>query len=128
MREGSGVLMVCGGEGSNLSLRKVLNDAGIHVRIARSCAEARLALGDLNVAQVLFSDTTLPDGTWTDVVSLAAEQKRRVPVVVVSRVVDINLYITALEKGAYDFIVPPFYHQDVLHVLKCAAVGTLAAA
>ena len=57
---------------------------------------------------------------------LAAAGGRQVPVIVVSRVVEINLYIDALEKGASDFIVPPFYHQDISHVLKCAVQANVA--
>lgn len=120
MREQSGVLMVSCGDAANLALRKVLNDAGIHVRTARSYAEAQVVLKSCNVPAVLFSDTALPDGTWADILALATEEGRHVPVVVVSRVVDINLYINALEKGASDFIVPPFYLQDISYVLKGA--------
>jgi DNA-binding NtrC family response regulator len=126
MQEESSVLMVSGGEGTNLALRKVLNEAGIHVCLVRSCAEAQTVLKGLTRPAVLFSDTALPDGTWADVLALANQAERHVPVVVVSRVVDINLYISALEKGASDFIVPPFYHQDISHILKCAAENGVA--
>jgi len=121
MKPGSSVLLVSAGGGTHTALRSVLDDAGVPVRFARSCAEAQKIIKDLRIPAVLFSDTDLPDGTWMDVLALATQGQRRLPVVVVSRVVDINLYITALESGASDFIVPPFFRQDIAHVLQCAA-------
>jgi len=121
MKPGSSVLLASGGGGTHLALKKVLDEAGMHVCLAGSCAEVQNVLKALKVPAVLFSDTALPDGTWMDVLSLATQTGRRVPVIVVSRVVDINLYITVLENGASDFIVPPFYQQDISHVLRCAA-------
>lgn len=133
MQEDSSVLMVSGGEATEMALRKVLNEAGIHVHMVRNCAEARFVLKEITVPAVLFSDAVLPDGTWADILALATEGELQIPVVVVSRDVDINLYISALEKGASDFIVPPFYQKDIAHVLKCAirkgvAIQALAAA
>jgi len=125
MRQESSVLMVCGGGELHLALRKVLNEAGMQVRLVQSCAEVQRTLEEFSVPAALFSDTSLPDGTWADILALATQGARQVPVIVVSRVVDINLYINVLEKGASDFIVPPFYCQDILHVLKCSTQASL---
>ncbi len=121
MKQGSSVLLVSAGGGTHAALRNVLKDTGVDVHFAGSCAEAQKILNDLKIPAVLFADTDLPDGTWMDVLALAKRAHQRVPVVVVSRVVDVNLYITTLESGASDFIVPPFYRQDISHVLQCAA-------
>jgi|YelNatPaOPRAMG01_1025707.scaffolds.fasta_scaffold43379_2 FixJ family two-component response regulator len=121
MRRDDGcVVMVSDGDGTGLTLQKLLKEAGVRVQMYRTCAQVRQVLDGPNSPTVLFSDTSLPDGTWIDVLTLVLERNRHVPVIVVSRVVDINLYINALEKGASDFIVPPFYLQDIWHVLKCA--------
>jgi FixJ family two-component response regulator len=42
------------------------------------------------------------------VLNLASLHGRAIPVIVVSRVVDIDLYLTTLESGASDFFVAPF--------------------
>lgn len=126
MKEGSCVLMVSSDGGTHVALRKVLSAAGVPVRLVRTCAEARAILESFGNPVALFSDIMLADGTWADVLDLATEGDRQVPVIVVSRVVDIDLYINALEKGASDFIVPPFYHQDISHVLKCAVQANVA--
>ena len=127
MLRGSSVLMVCGEQKIQLALGNILSEAGIHVRLVQSCAEARRALKVSSVPAALFTDMSLPDGTWADILDLAVAGERQVPVIVVSRVVDINLYINALEQGATDFIVPPFFYQDVLHVLKCSTSAGVAA-
>jgi FixJ family two-component response regulator len=38
----------------------------------------------------------------------------------VSRVVDIDLYLTTLESGISDFIVPPFSAADLAYLLDTA--------
>ena len=125
MQLGNTVLIVSGG-GVDLELGKVLNDAGVTVRLAKTCAEARDVVAKCDVPCVLFSDVSLPDGTWIDILTLANEGERNIPVILLSRVVDIALYISALEAGACDFVVPPYYHQDIAHILKCAANEGLA--
>jgi len=114
------VLMVSTTGKGDLQLRKVLNEAGMHVRLAESCAEARRVMASAAPPSIVFCDALLPDGTWADILTLATRGARQIPVIVVSRVVDIDLYINALEMGADDFIVPPFYRGDISHVLKCA--------
>ena len=121
MLSGSTALIVSGGGGTDLALRKALNEAGVQVRIVGSCAEARQVLAGAHAPIAVFSDAILPDGSWMDVLAVAEQGGQEVPVIVVSRVLDINLYMDALEKGAADLIVPPFHHQNISDVLKCAA-------
>jgi DNA-binding NtrC family response regulator len=120
------VLMVSTAGGIDIPLRKVLNDAGMHVRVVGSCSEALQILTSLSPPAIVFCDASLPDGTWADILAFASGESTHVPVIVVSRVVDINLYINALERGAADFIVPPFYPQDLSHVMSCAMGGNVA--
>jgi FixJ family two-component response regulator len=52
--------------------------------------------------------------------SLPTAASAALPVIVVSRVVDIDLYLTTLESGASDFIVPPFSAADLAYLLDTA--------
>ena len=126
MLQENSALMVSAAGRDNLLLRRLLNEAGMHVRLAGSCSEALQVLTSAFPPSIVFCDTLLPDGSWTDILAVAGGESTHIPVIVVSRVVDINLYINALEQGAADFIVPPFYPQDLLHVLSCA-IGQNAA-
>jgi two-component system, OmpR family, response regulator len=120
MLQKNSVVVVSGSGEIDLQLSRALHAAGVAVRVVRSCAEAQELLNKRSVPSVLFCDASLPDGTWADILSFAAAARTRVPVVVVSRLVDIDLYLDALEHGAADFIVPPFCQQDVSHVMSCA--------
>lgn len=120
------VLMVSATGNDDFVLRKVLNEAGMHVRLAASCAEALEVMMGLTPPSIVFSDATLPDGTWADILAFAGGGSSRIPVIVVSRVVDVNLYINTIEQGAADFVVPPFCRQDISHVMSCAMRENLA--
>ena len=100
-------------------LELVLNGQGIKTYRARSSAEVVVLLEHPDSPQMIFTDTTFPDGTWADALSLAT--RHFVPAIVVSRRMDLKLYVDSLERGAFDFIVPPFVSADLAHIVKCAA-------
>ena len=43
----------------------------------------------------------------------------------VSRLVDVSLYVDTMEGGAFDFIVPPLSANELAHVVKCAVENVL---
>ena len=53
-----------------------------------------------------------------DVVKAAKAAPGSTPVIVVSRVVDIPLYLDVLESGAYDFIVPPLTSAELAPMIR----------
>lgn len=53
--------------------------------------------------------------------NLAAEAVEPTSITVVSRIVDIKLYLEGIECGAFDFVVPPFAGPEVDHVLRHGA-------
>ena len=105
----------------NVALKLALHGTGIQTRHVRSCAEARQVLARLPCPHVIFTDSTLPDGTWADIVSLADQCPRPLNVVVASPELDVDLYLKVLEGGVFDFIVPPFAGADLLHIVNCIA-------
>lgn len=126
MLQGRTALIVSAATGVDNSLRKALNEAGMPVYLARSCAEARRILTIFSPPAVVFCGESLPDGTWNDILTSADPEASEVPFIVISNMVDINLYIDALEEGAADFIVPSIYRQGISHVLSCAMGENLA--
>ena len=87
---------------------------------ARTCQEALHLLDGVDPPHLVFTDTTLPDGNWDDVLSLAAKAAEAVNVIVVARIADMRVYIDTIERGACDFITPPFVASDLAHVVRCA--------
>ena len=98
-----------------------LQHEGIIVHQARTWQAAAAELKRADPPQLVFSDSTLRDCNWTDIVRLAERASQPVNVIVVTRVMDTKLYLEALEGGAFDFIVPPFASLDLAHVVRCAA-------
>ena len=108
-------------------LKFVLEGQGIETSRVRTCAEAEAVMTRAVPPLLIFTDTILMDGTWADVAALAEKENPALSVIVVSRQVDIPLYLDALESGASDFIVPPFQVADVGYVVQGALRGSWVA-
>jgi len=121
MKEIISALVVYHRSGPLCALQQCLESLSIRTVHAQSCGEVWQALTGMNPPHLVFTDTTLADGTWADVTALAAKAAMAVDVIVVSRLVDTRLYVDAIEAGAFDFIVPPFATADLSYVVRCAA-------
>ena len=97
-----------------------LERQGMRTLHAESRAQAKLMLGGLNPAPLVFTDTQLPDGTWADILSMAEKAAQPVNVIVVARVVNTRFYVEAIETGAFDFLAPPFNATDLAYVVRSA--------
>jgi len=90
---------------------------GIKAGQAAGCCEVPEFIRKPAPPDIIFANTNLPDGNWKDVRRMATTASRTVPVV------DIHLYLNALEGGAVDFIVPPFQPPDLAFVIESALQG-----
>lgn len=104
-------------------LRLLLEWQGIETSRARSCAEAETLLRSPEPHLLVMTEPVLADGTWAEILDLARRSSSPTPVVVVSRYVDVDLYLDVLEKGGSDFIVPPFYASDLAYVVNGAILS-----
>jgi DNA-binding NtrC family response regulator len=101
------------------SLKTALKELPVDTCSVQSLDEARRLIPQTH-PHVVFTDTTLPDGSWKDVIHLAEESEAAVNVIVVGGKLDIEFYISALENGAFDFVLPPFEHDSLDFVVKSA--------
>jgi DNA-binding NtrC family response regulator len=101
-------------------LKQALEGRSIKVNWLQNYREALPVLREADPPHLVFTEALLPDGTWADVVKLALEALKPVKVIVVSRLVDIRLYVDTMVGGAFDFIVPPMASDELAHVLACA--------
>lgn len=104
-------------------LGPILDQLGVSFIRARTCSEAAQLLARDRSPHLLFCDTILPDGNWNDVLELSARAPGPVSVIVVARFVNIRFYVEVIERGAFDFITPPFAGSDLSHVVRCAAAN-----
>src|SRR5208282_4807918 len=108
------------------ALRLVLEEQSIGILTAKNCGEAALALWSDSPPHLVFTEIQLVDGNWADVLGLAAKASAPVNVIVVSPFVDIGFYVQTIERGAFDFIVPPLSDPELLHVVRIAAENALS--
>lgn len=101
-------------------LVEVLVRLGTEVIHARNCQEAKRLFKVEKSIDLLFTGADLPDGNWEDMLILAAQSRSYLPVIVVSKMVDIEFYLEALGSGAFDFITPPFLTSDMAHIIRSA--------
>jgi DNA-binding response OmpR family regulator len=101
-------------------VERMLLDQGVRTRRVRNFSEARAALREPVQPSLVLTGTAFPDGTWFDVLEAARAGVAEVPVIVVSALVDISLYLDVLETGAHDFIVPPLTSVEFAHVIRAA--------
>jgi len=119
------ILLAHNGTSHMRALRFALEEQSIKWQHVKSCQDLRRTLDEIRHPCVIFTDVALPDGTWTDVLAITTRTRIPVNVVLVARLADTRLYVEAIEKGAFDFVVPPFSGQDLNHVLRCAVDGVV---
>ncbi len=108
------------------ALRMALEEQSIEIFTAKNCFEAALALWSDCPPHLVFTDVQLTDGKWADVLTLATKASEAVNVIVVAPFADVSFYVEAIERGAFDFIVPPLSGPELLHVVRIAAENALS--
>lgn len=102
------------------ALRPVLEALSIKSVRAQNCKETEARLCEMPCPHLILTDTVLSDGNWMDVLDLAAKAVEPVNVILVSNVANINLYLDAMDQGAFDFMTDSFTVPETVHILKCA--------
>lgn len=90
-----------------------------------TCKQAADRLAGPNPPHLVFTDTELPDGTWSDVLDLTDRAAQPINVIVVSPTADIPLYIDVMERRAFDFITQSFTAPELTHILRCAVENVI---
>lgn len=101
-------------------LEEMLNGQGIGTHRIRRCAGVPRVMKQPDSFDVVLTDVALADGTWKDVIRLVRKQAENTPVIVMSRVVSMRLYLDTQDGGAADFIVPPMAPRDLDYALTTA--------
>lgn len=101
-------------------LETALRGQSVNTRQVNSCEEAKRILQKQDRPAIVFTGAKLPDGAWTDLLESPAGDSGRAEVVVVSSQPDVDLYLSVMERGAFDFIAAPFAPAELAHVVRCA--------
>ena len=101
------------------SLKEALRDISVNTLSVGTCEEA-LRLMVQTEPHLIFTTTSVSDGSWLDVIIFAEKAGIPSKVIVVAQTSDVKFYISAIEGGAFDFIVPPFERAHLNHIVRSA--------
>src|SRR5712691_2762628 len=98
-------------------LGSLLTQAGFQVSLAESGPQG-LALarkGDVDAAIV---DVMLPDMGGLEVLEELKKTDPDLVVLMITAFASVETAITAMKKGAFDYVAKPFKHEELLHILR----------
>jgi DNA-binding NtrC family response regulator len=124
----SQVLCICGNRDDARTLSDMLHALPVAVEHARTLAQARERLQHTDFDAIL-TDSTVPGGTWLDVLHLVREAPRDVRVIVTDPQADARFWAEVLNLGAFDLLTQPFEELEVRRIVQnaCARVATAGA-
>jgi len=70
---------------------------------------------------LIFADLSLWDGSWAYILNLAEQADVPLNVIVVGMIPESHVYVSAMERGAFDFVAPPFELTLLDFVVRAAA-------
>ena len=69
---------------------------------------------------LILTDLKMPGKSGMDLLSLSKEQKPAIPVIMITAYGNIESAVTAIKKGAYDYITKPYEEEELLRVIQKA--------
>ena len=105
------------------SLRQTLRDLSIGTYSVATCKEAKDLISQCK-PHIIFTESSLRDGWWSSLLNIADAANVPLSVIVISEHPDTRLYLSVMERGAFDFLVPPFEHEPLDFVIGSAALAT----
>ena len=103
------------------TLLDALESCGIEVLPVCDCSEARRMLEAQRIVQVVITDARLHDGDWRRMFEIVERGRRKIEVVVCSRLGDPKLWLDVLEQGGYDVLVQPYQREEIKRIVEAAA-------
>src|SRR5580765_675686 len=98
-------------------LQSLLTQAGHKVTLAQDGAEG-LALARRHGFDAAVVDVMLPDMGGIDVLEELKKIDAELVVLMITAYASVETAITAMKKGAFDYVTKPFKHEEVLHILR----------
>lgn len=102
------------------NIRRILNDLlekeGFNVLTASDVDKA-LPLIDQKDLDLIVTDLKMPGKSGMDLLTLVHKRKPAVPVIMITAYGNVEAAVTAMKKGAYDFITKPFDENELLNVI-----------
>jgi DNA-binding NtrC family response regulator len=105
------------------NIRKVLKDLmekeGFHALTAHD-VDTALPIIEKQDLDLIITDLKMPGKSGMDLITLSRERKPAVPIIMITAFGNIEAAVTAIKKGAFDFITKPFDESELLNVIEKA--------
>jgi DNA-binding NtrC family response regulator len=103
----------------NLLLCTHYEEQGYAANGVETCQAAREAVSE-GAPDLVLLDHHLPDGTGLDLLDQLAALEPEMPIIMMTGIHDLELAISAIKAGAYDFIHKPVQTEQLNHVVAQA--------
>jgi len=115
--KGESILVIDDEEVMRDVLGSLLTEAGYQVTLARDGPEG-LALARRGGFAAAIVDVMLPEMGGLEVLDELKKVDSDLVVLMITAFASLETAITAMKKGAFDYVAKPFKHEEVLHILK----------
>lgn len=112
-------LLVSGNDDFLRDLKSLLKEMSVEIWSVHTYEEAARLL-DQTHPELIFTATEFSDGTWKEIVALTERTTVVTNVIVVGRHTDTDFYLSTMDYGAFDFLLPPFETAPIAHVVRVA--------
>ncbi len=113
------ILVITPSEENRTRLQQVFTGSDWNLVHAKTFREALLALCR-DWPPIIICEHPLPDGSWKDILSLAAPLPDAPSLIVTSRFADDHLWSEVLNLGGHDVLMQPLDENEVLRVVAAA--------
>ena len=100
------------------AIRATLESAGFGPAIARDRLDALHRFADTPNFDMVLLDVVLRDGDGLTLLETLKQARPDIPVVMISGLHDIGVAISAMKKGAYDYLLKPIGPEQLLNTVR----------
>jgi len=100
-------------------LKGMLEESGFSVMTSQDVGGALPVIEGQDL-DLVITDLKMPGKSGMDLLSESLRLKPAVPVIMISAFGDVEAAVSAIKRGAYDFITKPFDEDELLNVIKKA--------
>ncbi len=101
------------------SVSTLLSLVGFRVT-AHSSGEDALETFDMQPVDVVLTDVNMPGMSGIDLLEAIRRIDTETPVILMTAYADLDVAVSAVKKGAYDFIIKPYNPQYLMHSIEKA--------
>jgi DNA-binding NtrC family response regulator len=100
-------------------LKDLLQEAGLNVLAAHD-VETAMPIIQSQELDLIITDLKMPGKSGMDLLGWSRQKKPTIPVIMITAFGNVESAVTAMKKGAYDFITKPLNADELINVVKKA--------